>query len=155
MPMYKHVLATIDLTEGHEEVAQKAAELAKLFGASLSMIHVVSHSFLSAAWAPSVGGFGMAGGSSETELKKKVDDARAALQQLADAHGQPDAKLHVWVASSTKAALREVLKAEDIDLMVLGSHQRGPLERMLVNSSGYQLLRNATCDVMVVDLPTT
>lgn len=152
--MYNYVLAAIDLTEGHEVVAAKAAVFAKTFGARFSMVHVVKHSFRSVAWAPSgtIGGFGMPGANTEDEIKQKVDDARDTLHQLAETNGQPDAKCHVWVATSIKSAVGEVLQSNDIDLMVVGSHQRGALDRMLVNSNGYQLLRNATCDTLVVDI---
>ncbi|PIE08118.1 MAG: hypothetical protein CSA74_03750 [Rhodobacterales bacterium] len=154
MSIYKHVLATIDLDKGHEDIARKAAELARVFEAKLSLIHVVGHTVLSAAFGPSVAGFGTGTGSSEAEIKAKVEAARDALKKLAEACGMPDASTHVWVATSTNAAVRQVIKDENIDLLVIGSHQRGKLERMLVSSSGYQLLRNAPCDVIVLDLPT-
>ncbi|PID63791.1 MAG: hypothetical protein CSB44_00865 [Gammaproteobacteria bacterium] len=156
MSLYEHILVTIDLDQGHEEVARKAAGLSKVFGAKLSLIHVVSHTYLSAAFGPTVAGFSpISTGSSEAEVKARVDNARDALGKLAAANDVAEASIHVWVATSTKTAVRKVIENENIDLLVVGSHQRSPLERMLVNSSGYQLLRNAPCDVIVIDLPTT
>ena len=151
--MYNHILITVDFDTGHELVVQKAADIAKAFGAQSSLFHAVHHDFISPAWAPSVAGYGFQGKISEEEMRKKVEDARAALKALATDHGVPNADIEVWIATSIQAAVYEVAVKKEVDLIVIGSHIRHGLDRLLVNSHGYQLLRKAPCDVLVVDLP--
>lgn len=151
--MYKHILAAIDLDEDHELIVEKAAEMARIHDAKLGLIHVVRHEFTGTAWTPSVGGYGLPGLPTAADIKKKADAARAVLDDLAKRHQPPAASNHVWIASSVRSAVREVALKEKADLIVIGSHMRSRLERLLYNSAGYQIVRESPCDVLVVDQP--
>jgi nucleotide-binding universal stress UspA family protein len=69
-------------------------------------------------------------------------------QQLLDQHG-PRAELHVLVALGQP---REVLTdlSGDAELLVVGSHGRGPLGSKLLGSVGVAVVREARCPVVVV-----
>lgn len=151
--MYKHILAAIDFAEGHELIVEKAAAMAGTVGATLSLIHVVRHEFTGSAWTPSVGGYGLTGLPTSADIKKKADAAGAALDDLAKRYQPAAAARHVWIATSVRSAVREVALKEKADLIVIGSHLRNRLERLLYNSAGYQIVRKAPCDVLVVDQP--
>lgn len=86
-------------------------------------------------------------------MQKKVDEAGAALERLAAGCGIEEATIDVWVATSVRAAVRQVAIKEKSDLIVIGSHARRGADRLLVNSHGYQVLRKAPCDVLAIDLP--
>lgn len=150
--MYKHVLVAIDFDKGHELIIERAAAIARSFGAKLSQIHVVRHEFVSTAWAPSAAGYGFTGLPTEAEIRKKADAANTKLEALSERY-QPKAENKVWIASSVKTAVREAALKQDADLIVIGSHVRNRLERLLFNSAGYQIVREAPCDVLVIDQP--
>lgn len=150
--MYKHVLAAVDFDKGHELIIERAAAIAQSFGAVLSQVHVVQHEFVSAAWAPSAAGFGFVGLPTEAEIRKKAEEAKTRLEALSKRF-QPPAENRVWIASSVKSAVREAALKQSADLIVIGSHVRNRAERLLFNSAGYQIVREAPCDVLVVDQP--
>lgn len=150
--MYNKILTAISLHDGYEEVVDKAVKMAKAFDAEISLLHVILHDFVSPAWAPSIGGIGFKERDTGETTQKKIEEAGTELKRLATNCGVENATIDVWVATSVKAAVRQVAVKEGSDLIVIGSRAQRGVDRLLVNSHGYQVVRNAPCDVLVVDL---
>ncbi len=72
------------------------------------------------------------------EAKKKVDDAKIPCETIVHMGGQP------WEYIVQEA------KDKEIDLIVLGSHGRSGLERILMGSTAQNVIGHAPCPVIVV-----
>jgi len=77
-----------------------------------------------------------------------VENARGQLAKLAERLGVADAPRHVELGS-TKLEILRLSDAERVDLIVVGSHGRHGLARML-GSTASAVLHGAHCDVLAV-----
>ena len=125
------------------------------------------------AWAASVAGDGRA----DLRLLAVVDDRlptlfRSALTGLVstewtDVIGEYERQLRDHVAAATQGAgvplTSEVLRgrpadallalADEVDLVVIGSRRWGPVDRLLLGSTGEALMHDAACPVLAVPRP--
>ncbi|MBV9053506.1 MAG: universal stress protein [Hyphomicrobiales bacterium] len=142
--MFKNILVPVDIAE--VDVAKpgfdEAVELAKLSGASLRLIHVRSpvpyamNEYIPAEYY-------------ETDEKAALN----ALQNIADGLDLP--KERVTVVSPFGSVYDEVLKEGErmkTDLIVVGSH-RPNWSTYLIGSNASNIVRHASCSVLVMRLP--
>jgi len=136
--MYKHILLATDLTEASQKTAQAAMNLAKDFGAKLSVVHVVEP-------IPSYS-YGYIGTADiEAELAKEAEKNMAKLAQVLSIP-EADQRLET---GQPKAHILEVAKELGVDLIVVGSHGRHGLARLL-GSTASAVLHGAECDVLTI-----
>jgi universal stress protein A len=138
---YKHVLLAVDFSPATEPTARRAVELAQHYGARLSLIHVVEYLPVpmdTELMLPPLAGV-------EEQL---MENARRRLAQTAERLNIADAPRHVELGS-TKLEILRVAGAERVDLIVVGSHGRHGLARML-GSTASAVLHGAHCDVLAV-----
>lgn len=146
MAKYRHILLAVDFFEQDNVVVDKARELAALYQAQLSLIHVVD-----AAPVPDAGFGGELPYSFDlaTELMAM---AKAKLAKLAAQLAIPEAA--VWLETgSAKLEIIRVAQEQNADLIVVGSHGRHGLA-LLLGSTANSILHHAQCDVLAVRLPT-
>ena len=63
---------------------------------------------------------------------------------------------HVEIVAARGSAFVEIIqyaKAHNIDLIVLGTHGRGPIAHMLMGSVAEKIVRKAPCPVLTVRHP--
>ncbi len=138
---YTHILLAVDFSPSTEGTARRAVEMADRYGARLSMIHVVEYfpvALDSELMLPPMAGI-------EEQL---MDNARTRLAQLAASLAINDAPRYVEMGS-TKLEILRAAEAQGADLIVLGSHGRHGLARML-GSTASAVLHGAHCDVLAV-----
>jgi universal stress protein A len=138
MSQYSHILLTTDLTDHAKKSAQKALDLAKQFGAKLTIMHAVEP--LPAYAMGYMGSINL-----EQEL---MDQAIANLSQIAKELGIPESDQRIELGS-IKACILKAAYELNADLIVVGSHGRHGLERLL-GSTASAVLQGAECDVLVV-----
>jgi universal stress protein A len=141
MQDYRHILLATDFSDASEQIGQRAVSLARLFGARISLIHVVEHvpmDFPNDIVIP----------EQLDGVEVLVDDAHARLKQLAEQLGLPDADRWVEVGSP-KSEIARIASAKQVDLIVVGSHGRHGLA-LLLGSSANGVLHLAPCDVLAV-----
>lgn len=131
------MLAT-DLGPASSLATERAIEIAVRLGARLLVTSVV--------------GPGMRDGDGSG---RRVDQLRAgretgvqAVVQDARAMGA-DATFLVWEGEPGEAIV-SAAEAEGVDMIVVGSHGRGPVGRFLVGSVSDFIVRHASCPVLVV-----
>src|SRR5690348_11676184 len=143
MSGYTHILIAVDLTDDSPKVVQKGQEVAKRFGAKLSLLHVVEFIPVDPAGEallpPPV--------DLEGEL---VEGAKRRLDELCASLGLNDAPRRVEMGS-IKAELLRAAQEGHADLIVLGSHERHGLA-LLLGSTEKSILHKASCDVLAVRL---
>lgn len=140
---YQHLLIAVDLTEASEKVANRALALAQRCDARLSLVHVVEYVPVDPAGEallpPPV--------NMEDEL---MDAARQRLDALAGKLNLPDCRRHV-VLGNIKTEVARIASENEVDLIVLGSHERHGLQ-LLLGSTERSVLSAAPCDVLAVRL---
>ncbi len=143
MHTYSHILFAADLTQESVAVGKHAVDLARRYGARLSLVHVLEYVPMDPAnellMAPATGWDQL---STENAGKK--------LAELAEVIGASDAD--AWVEmDSVKAEILRVAQQKKADLIIVGSHGRHGLE-LLLGSTANALLHAAPCDVLAVRL---
>jgi universal stress protein A len=134
--MYKHVLLATDLIEASESVAAEAKRQTEIAGAKLSIVYVIEP--ISTFGFPLVTDLGNEG----------IEHARAALSSICEILDF-DANEQYVRTGSPKREILELAKEIGIDLIVVGSHGRHGLSRLL-GSTAIGIIHGSECDVLVV-----
>ena len=134
--MFSHILLAIDAFEASTNAIRIAIDLAARLGAKLSVLHVVVRT-PTATHAP-------AGGTAGKEQVVEFD----ALRTMADARGVDCACTRVSDATPARA-IDAYATANGCDLVVIGTHGRGGLKRMILGSQADKLLRLSRIPVLV------
>jgi universal stress protein A len=145
VPAYKHILFATDFGPASAAIGERALELARHYGARLSLIHVVEYVPFDTADDLLM--------PAQLEIEENlVKSARVRLREMAEALGEPDATHWVEVGS-TKREILAAAEREQVDLIVLGSHGRSGLARLL-GATANAVLHGAPCDVLAVRVGT-
>jgi len=141
---YQHILCAIDFSGDALEIGKRAKEIAQKYGARLSLIHVVEDVNISL-----VGGYELLPVLPDLPDEALLQEARAALGTLAQQLEIDHANLSVVNAISTKEGILGAVQEHQIDLIVVGSHERHGLA-LLLGSTANAVLHGAPCDVLAV-----
>ena len=149
--MFQTILCAVDLEEGTEDVVRTACDLAGRFpGSRLILAYVAEIPLLTLA-----GGRGTleipeedaaAVDRTATRLRKMARDRLEDLVELMEVQ----AKVMVLEGPPVSGAVLEAIEKERVDLLILGSHQKGPIRRLLLGSISDKLAHAATCPVLIV-----
>ena len=136
MAMLKKILAPTDFSELSGEGVRYACQLAKEVGAQVIVMNVIVLD------------------ETNTVGKGEIEAHKVRLTEFvakAVPHHGADVKLReVVVAGQPYSAIVDCAENEHIDLVVMSSHGRSGLSRMLIGSVTDRLLRAAKCPVLVV-----
>jgi len=138
---YEHLLAAVDFSPSTETMMQRAVDLVERYAARLSVIHVVEYlpvALDAELMLPPLAGI-------EEQL---LDNARKRLEELTERLGVKQASRYVELGS-TKLEILRIAEARGVDLIVMGSHGRHGLARVL-GSTASAVLQGAHCDVLAV-----
>lgn len=145
----KHVLVATDFSDPSQTALAYGRELARTFQADLHVAHVMEHIFALQS----------GGEIAVTDLSPIVQDLEsAARKQLEASIGDDDRReLHARTAllSANNPAIGIVAHARDIeaDVIVIGTHGRGALSKLLLGSVAERVVRIAPCPVLTVRHP--
>ena len=140
--MYKKIMVGYDGTKFSECALKEAMALAKGSAAKLLLVSAPEIDVEFQAMAPEA-----------NELMEKK--ARTDLD-LAAAKGKKaglSCETKIVVTTSTQEALVETAKKNKVDLIVLGTHGRTGLVRLLMGSTTARVIGHAHCSVLVVRCP--
>ena len=140
MAAYKHILAGVDLSEEADQVLAKAADLATTGGAKLTLLHVVE---------PLTFAYGGDIPVDLTQIQEQLQtQAEEKLAELAQKIALPSVAKQVLIGQPV-AEIHDYADANDVDLVVIGSHGRQGLA-LLLGSTANGVLHGAKCDVLAV-----
>lgn len=141
----KTILVPIDFSGSARDALAYAKTVAERFDASLHLVHVLPdpHEGL---WS-----IAAAGASAASVATRWVREAESLLGQLLtdDERAARRAEVAVLEGHAFVEIVRYA-KDHDIDLIVMGTHGRGPIEHMLVGSVAEKVVRQAPCPVLTV-----
>ena len=145
MTLPNSVLVATDFGETSASALAYGRNLARAFGGKLHVLHVAEKVTATAAAEFYL--------QDRDELQKAVEEA-AALRLMAllttDDFKTLGAQPEVRVSSDTARAIVEYAKATHVDLIVVGTHGRGAVSRLLMGSVAEKVARTAPCPVLVV-----
>jgi len=141
----KTILVPTDFSEASEAALEYAQGLAAAFGASIHIVHV-TEDLLAHAWSAEVYVASMP--NLREEIDKEARDRLAAMMS-------DDARVRFNVTSAVVAGnpfleIVRYAKANRIDLIVIGTHGRGPIAHMLLGSVAEKVVRKSPCPVLTV-----
>jgi len=142
MPKYKHILVAIDLAPGSDQVVKEASDMARLFGAKLSLVHVIEP-------LPGYGYAFIAANEVEQELMK---EASKEMKKIGEKYQTPLAAQHALMGPA-KAEILDLAEREKADLIMLGSHGESGIFALL-GSTANAIIHGAKCDVLTVRVHT-
>ncbi|MBI4455323.1 MAG: universal stress protein [Acidobacteria bacterium] len=141
MNLRKIVVAT-DFSEASQAAVETAFSLTLESGAILYLLHVMD--FVLEATAPMVG---VVGPSIEELYREEMQ----RLQELIPQNWKKDVNIETAVLVGTAASeIASFAREKEADLIVVGTHGRTGLARVLMGSTAEGLLRQAPCQVLVV-----
>lgn len=144
---YTHILVAVDFSPHSDLALKRGVELARLYNAGLSLVHAFEQtSYMSSGYDPVMPSYDY------IELDQSVFDRSVShLDKIAKSLNYPDIQQEVLWGSARSTLLSYAL-AQNVDLIVAGSHGRHGLARLL-GSTASVIVHSARCDVMVVKLP--
>jgi nucleotide-binding universal stress UspA family protein len=149
----KTIVVTYDGTTSAERSLQRAIELARAFGSRVVVADVAA--LAPTPLEPMPGAFGYMPYYDVGAIEENARSADAAWQQhrshieglfAASGVGHDFDRL----SADDVADIAELAGRHDADLVVLGDHEAGFLERLVAGSVGEAVARRAHCDVLIV-----
>ena len=141
--MYRHILAAVETHEEGQPVLERARELAKQFGAQLSVLHVVEYLPVDPA--------GDALLTTPVDLsRERAVQAEARLKEWCGALGIPASQAKVAIGNITAEILRAATDS-GVDLIVVGHHPRRGLAALFSHTEG-GVVQRSPCDVLAIRL---
>mgnify|MGYP001313577204 CR=1 FL=1 len=139
---FRKILIAVDESAFAARAADIGFDLARSLGAEVAIIHVVDPSVV--AYAPEGG---PPAGELVTLAQQDGKKLLAALGQRAALQPVPLELIHV---GKTVTEIVKAAKEWPAELIVIGSHGRGGVERLLLGSVAEGVMRHAVCPVLVV-----
>lgn len=128
-PVFRRVLVATALAKDSSALGRAGMEMAQRWGAELLAVHVVDRTMAGMAMGPD---------DAPAELEARIRDSMGGRARAVLARGRPAPEI------------RQVVQREGVDLLVVGNHAAGRLERLLLGSTSRDLTREAPCSVLLV-----
>ena len=143
------ILLPTDFSDCANYALSYATSLARQFGARMICVHVVE------PVVPTVGYTGITEPLPIADISEQLEDsATRELPKIAECEECSGLDVEEVIAHGDAAAeIVRVAKEREVDLIVLSSHGRTGLGRILFGSTAEAVVRHASCPVLVVKPP--
>lgn len=148
MAQYKTILFATDFSEGAEKAVGHARTLAKLTGASLHLFHVITE--LSDKRRKRVPADVIDIFIREVTRQAREDMDSFCQQHFSDAAAEGIELIHTIEVGSGYEVILEEANRIQADMIVMGTHGRSGIEKVLVGSTAERVVRNALIPVLTV-----
>ena len=142
----RRVLVPTDFSSPADAALSHAVSMADRFGATLHLLHVVTD--------PRAGWYGL--GDAEVQIDRLKSEAEAQARDRLDDMARDSSAVEVQTAVTQRLnqdvadAIREYVAGHSIDLVVMGTHGRRGVGRLVLGSVANRLIRRSACPVMTV-----
>ena len=145
---YTHILLAVDFENESRQVLERGCRLRDLFQARLSLLHVVGNIPQGIEYSPGVlPGEVMLPESFDLE-NQLVETAKDQLDALGERIGVPKEDRLIRLGRTSRMILDTALEL-DVDLIVIGAHQRHGLFSLL-GAVSPAVVKREVCDVLTV-----
>jgi len=138
----RHFLVPTDFSEGSKQALEYAVGLARTCGAKLTLLHVVElPSYLTDGHAPA---------HLSTALRDHLQTSaqRELAHLLPEGSGTPVEIVRRVVVGVPHQQILETAAAEQVDWIVMATHDRTGLSHLFMGSVAERVLRTAPCPVL-------
>ena len=145
----KNILIPTDFGEAADTALAYGRALAERFGATLHVLHVPENICLNAFALENYTAL-------SPQIQQEIEDAaRARLTTLLidSDHSGPATTAAVLTSNAPALTIVDFAKDHNIDLIVMGTHGRGALSRLVMGSVAERVVRLAPCPVLTVRHP--
>jgi nucleotide-binding universal stress UspA family protein len=138
----KNILLASDFSSASDKAAAYAKALALNFRSNVEIAHVFDPSVVTSYMEAILG----------LPVKERLHVSNESLERLQRDFTAAGIEAHTSlpVGHRPHAALLQLARDRDTDLIVAGTHSRWGLERLMVGSTAEDLIRNAFCPVLTV-----
>ena len=136
----KNVLVATDFSPASDAALNYGRALARTFGATLHVMHAIENPFLHPTF-----------GDPETIRANVLQSVENRL--TAEDRATLGAKAILETSDHPSEAIVDYARRAEIDLIVMGTHGRGGLNRILMGSVAEHVVRTAPCPVLTVRHP--
>ena len=144
----KHVMVPTDFSDTSDVALRYGKAFASAFGATLHVVHVIEEPY-GQPWAVEAYGFSLASLQDEW-----IKEAQTRMDNILTAEERDALKaVTMTVLGHPVVEIQKYATEHDIDLIVMGTHGRGPLGHMVMGSVAERLVRKAPCPVLTVRAP--
>ncbi|MBF0464502.1 MAG: universal stress protein [Nitrospirae bacterium] len=140
--MIRKILLPTDFMEGASGAAEYASDLAKRYGATIYVLHVVYDVANAVGWyLPQL---------SYDEFYKDIEEnALKELEQVYEKQLNGVESVYRYIARGNPAdEILNYAATNGIDLIVMGTHGRKGFDRLIFGSTAEKVVRNAKCPVL-------
>jgi universal stress protein A len=148
---FQRILIPVDFSDCSREALRHGLFWARKLGAEVELLHI---------WEPSPyispASLVWLNGEQRSFWEHMQRELRQQLQEMVDEQRSPDdPHVHVRIAAGyvSQSILRALEGPRRYDLVVMGSHGRRGLSRLLLGSVAERVVRLATCPVLTVRVP--
>ena len=142
--MYKRILVPFDGSPTSNEGLDEAVKLAKLTGASIRLVHVLDHLPFSTGHA------GLTGNLLGILIEAGSQILLAGKRRVEAADVPADTFLSEAFGEQVCNVVAKQAKSWNADLIVIGTHGRRGVKRLLIGSDAEQIVRTASVPVHLV-----
>jgi nucleotide-binding universal stress UspA family protein len=143
----KTILFATDFSEGSKNALPYAVDLAKRYEAKLFFMHVIYDIARTTGWyVPHI---------AAEEIYRDIEKSAAKELEktfIEEMRGFKDIE-HVVMKGTPYEEITKFAETNKVDLIVLATHGRTGLDRLLFGSTAEQVVRYAPCPVLSVRLP--
>ncbi len=148
--MYTNILVPTDGSEAARNAVEQAVDIASKYDATVHALYVVDVDATSYSLGTEQLDRIRRGDIDEMpEVQEAATEATGYVADAAADRGVPVVE-HV-TAGEPARAIRKFVDDEDVDLIVMGSHGRSGLSRVILGSVAEKVLRRTRLPVLVVD----
>jgi nucleotide-binding universal stress UspA family protein len=151
--MFRNVLVANDLSDASRPALTAGVELARRFGAAVTVVYVTMPPYPANHWyVPHIG--------TDAEMlhalsQREQDAAKAALERSVGEIAGTDFDVTIQIKTGMPAdVILETADELGADLIVVGTHGRHGVERLLLGSVAERVSRKAKCSVLTVHVPS-
>jgi nucleotide-binding universal stress UspA family protein len=143
MDQIKHILVVSWLTPNCSKSIQFGISLSSKYQAELSVLHVMDTTWLKGWSIPMM--------SMEEERKREMEKNKEDLHHIISLENKRDRIIKEFVREGIPSeVILKLIEEENIDLLILRSHEETRLERMLVGGSNDEMIRAMPCSIFLV-----
>lgn len=143
--MFKHILVPVDGSATSMQAVTKAAELAKAFGSEVTAVYVLDPYPFTGVGADFAYGQAQYLSAATAEANKALEDVQKTMADAGVA-----VKTLVGEGHAVHEGIVRVGENVGADLIIMGSHGRRGLEKLVLGSVAQRVLQTAHVPVLVV-----
>jgi nucleotide-binding universal stress UspA family protein len=137
----RRILVPVDFSEASESAVQHATEVAQTYGAEVHLLHVVEEVVYPSAYGVEPALF------SSDEVVARVEKTLGEMAREDMGYENVQASATIGYAPMT---ILDYVQENEIDLVVIATHGRAGLDRMLLGSVAERVIRQSPVPVFVV-----